>query len=168
MRSRGLTTAEHGSLSASVYTGEVDDYAKDADTKREDQSRPGRRGSLYASPTLHGVTRWARAHLDGLSGHREDVETYELTVDGDNTYVYDIAKWEDYSWHGKPAEDYWATGITVTEYLATQDEHDDTNWEVLIRPEDVINSRRVSAQRLISHADDADEMKFLLKRNRIR
>lgn len=58
--------------------------------------------------------------------------------------------------------------LPLTEYLRREVERDDTNWEVLIRPEDVINSRRVSAQRLISHADDADEMKHLLKRNRIR
>ena len=160
-----LKVYRNGALTPAVYEGEVAEYAMTADVERPD-GRPGRQGSLYASPSLPGVTRWTRAHLDGLSHTRDDLETYELTVDGDNVYVYDIDAWEDYSWAGKPVSAYWDSGVTLTEYL-TREDRDDTNWEVLLTPEDVLSSRRVSAKRLCQHAEYPDEMKAILKRARI-
>lgn len=155
----------NGALTPATYDGEVAEYAAIADTERP-EGRTGRQGSLYASPTLPGVTRWTRAHLDGLSHTRTDLETYELTVDGDSVYVYDIDAWEAYSWFGKPASAYWESGTTLTDYLAREDRND-ANWEVLLAPEDVLANRRVSAKRLCQNAQDSAEMKSILKRARI-
>lgn len=157
----------NGSLTPAVYSGEVLTYAEGADDVRPD-SRPGRCGSLYASPTLAGVCRWTRAHLM-MSWNRDDLETYEITVDADTTYVYDIAAWEDYSWHGKPAEDYWGTGMTLTQWLSTEG-LDASNWEVLLDPAAVIGSpRRVSRKRLLaSGGDDMGDLEHLLKRHYIK
>lgn len=157
----------NGSLTPATYVGEVATYAADADAVRPD-SRPGRMGSLYASPTLAGVCRWTRAHLMN-SHNRDDLETYEITVDADTTYVYDITAWEDYSWHGKPAGDYWKSGMTLTQWMS-QDGLDASNWEVLLDPASIIGTpRRVSRKRLLSSGGDTmGDLEYYLKNHRIR
>lgn len=157
----------NGSLIPAVYSGEVLDYAREADAVRPD-SRPGRHCSLYASPTLPGVCRWTRAHLM-MPYRRDDLETYEITVDADTTYVYDIAAWEAYSRHGKPAEDYWNTGMTLTQWLSIEG-LDASNWEVLLDTADIIGTpRRVSRKRLLaSGGDHMGDLEHLLKRHYIK
>ena len=157
----------NGSLTPASYSGEVMNYAVEADKVRP-EGRPGRMGSLYASPTLAGVCRWTRAHLMD-SNSRKDVETYELTVDADSVYVYDIRAWEGHSWSGKPVAGYWNTGMTLTEWLARGD-LDGANWEVLLSPESIMGTpRRVTRKRLLeSGGDTMGDLESYLKRNKIR
>lgn len=158
----------NGSLTPAVYEGEVLEYAEKADAFKP-EGRAGRVGSLYASPSLKGVTRWARANLAN-TWNRSDPETYELTLNGNAVYVYSIGAWEDYSWHGKPAEDYWESGVLLKDYLAEPEKYDDREWEILFRPEDIISQRRVSKKRLLTGEDDAyyrDELERSLKRFKV-
>jgi hypothetical protein len=152
----------NGLLTASEYTGEVKEFAENADKDRPYhlRERPGRVGSLYASPTLFGVCRWARANL--FNSRYPSVETHEIKVDADNVYVYCVNLWEDHSWHGGDVYEYWNSGVTLTDWLA-DGSHDAREWEVLIREEDIIGTpRRVSRKRLVAASgekyDDLDSM----------
>lgn len=159
----------HGALTTSTYTGEIAEYSTRADEVRP-AGRPGRNGSLYASPTISGVGRWVHGILGAYGSRAEDVETYELTVDPDSLYVYSVEAWERYSWSMRPTDpaDYWATGMTLTEWLAT-DGLDPREWEVLFSPEDIKSSRRVSAKRLLTHdAGRTYQLEDTLKQFRIR
>lgn len=136
-------------------------------TTHADLSRPhrvGRAGALFAAPTLAGSLRW----ISGNDMCRNETRLREITVDADTTYVYSVDAWEAASWTSSPSQDkidaFWATGMTLTEWLATPD-LDPSNWEVLIDPADVLAVRNVSAKRTLAAADfkyESDEI--LLKR----
>lgn len=150
-----VSVFRNGSMTVSEYTGEVKMYSDRADAAKPDD-RAGRAGSLYATPDLHSVTRWVNAHIT-MRAHRDfDLETYEFKVDADEVYVYPIPEWERFSWSRDPvpADTYWNAGITLTEFLATPG-LDSKEWEVLVKPEQVLSApRRVSRKRLVS-ADES-------------
>ena len=159
----------NGALTPAVYKGEVLAYAEKADALKP-EGRAGRLDSLYASPDLKGALRWVRANL--MDTHnRPDPETYELRLNANTTYVYSIKAWEEYSWHGQPAEDYWNSGVLLKDYLANPDDYDSKEWEVLFSEKDIINATRVSKKRLVSNANEGyeqDELKTLLWRSRVK
>lgn len=160
-----MSIFRNGELTPAEYSGEIADYSRKADAVRTDD-RPGRTGSLYATPTLESVTRWTIANL-GLMNN--PMETYELRVNPDEVYVYPIALWEDYSWHGASASQYWEAGVLLSEYVSEGYEKD-SEHEVLLRPNDIISHRRVSKDRLLKYVPEFNrsEMKHLLKRYKIK
>ena len=122
-----------------------------------------RNGALFATPTLPGVVRWVMGN--DMCGYETRVR--EITVDADTTYVYRVSAWESVSWSDKPAEVYWSTGVTLTDWYATADTDglDATNWEVLIAPENVLAVRNVSAKRMLVAAGDRTlELKRIITR----
>lgn len=109
-----------------------------------------RTGSLFAAPTLPGVVRWVL----GNDMCRYETRVREITVDADTTWVYKVDAWEGVSWSGEDPSSYWGTGMTLTQWLAVADEQDldPTEWEVLVRPENVLSYRNVSGKRLLAAA----------------
>ena len=160
-----MSIFRNGELTPAEYSGEVADYSRRADAARTDD-RPGRVGSLYAAPTLESATRWTIANL-GLMGN--PTETYELRVDPDKVYVYPIELWEAFSWRNVSPSEYWEAGIPLSEYVSGGYEKD-SEYEVLLRPSDIISYRRVSKKRLLDHVPEfnRNEMAHLLKRYKIK
>jgi hypothetical protein len=111
--------------------------------------RQGRTDGIFASPNLEGVARWA--YSKSSIGNFADPFIRELTVDPDKAYVYKISAWEKASWKWTPGsyEAYWATGITLTEWLQNQDSYDPTEWELLLGADDVLSVKPVSDKRLL-------------------
>lgn len=72
-----MSIFRNGNLVPAQYGGEIAECAHRADEARPDD-RPGRAGSLYATPTLESVTRWTIANLGLMNTPHE---TYELRVD---------------------------------------------------------------------------------------
>lgn len=140
----------NGALTPAQYSGEIEEYASRADSLKP-VDRAGRCGSLYASPTLLGNLRWVRANLM-FPKRGQEVETYEITVDADATWVYNISQWEKFSWHDAPAENYWNSGMLLSEWNERygEDALNGSDWEVLISPESIVGTpRRVSRKRML-------------------
>lgn len=141
-----------GAVAAPVTRGvETDSYAA-ADAVRP-EGRQGRTDGIFAAPTLTGVARWTYAN--SMLTRNPDPFVREITVDADNVYVYSVAVWESCSWEGSSYENYWKSGVTLTEWLANQDNYDDTEWELLLSPEDVIKFKNVSDKRLCAAVEDS-------------
>ena len=160
----------NGTLKAATYSGENLEYAKKADSKKPVHMPNGRSGSLYGSADLNGVTRWTRAHLMNPR-NREDLETYELKINADNVYVYEIDLWEGYSWNNEPAENYWNSGVPLTEFIENIEDYDTTEWEILFNEKDIISSKRVTRKRMLNAVSDdyfKHELEDLLKEHNIR
>lgn len=124
-----------------------------ADARRP-VGRQGRMDAVFCSPTLPGVTRWVRGNAMCKQG---DVLVREIVVDADSVYVYSVRAWEGVGgFRGESAiTDYWATGMTLTDWLAT--DLDPKDWEVLIGANDIISVRNVSDKRVIeAEADEYD------------
>ena len=141
------------------YSGEIADYARNADALRPD-NRPGREGNLYGSPNLLGVARWARANATIRS--IKDKETREYIVDPHNVFVYSVKQWEDYSWRGQDPQEYWQTGRTLKQWLQ-EDHNDPDNWEIIFNKEDIHNEpKRITKEQLLqetsTHYDDLENI----------
>lgn len=165
-----LKIYRHGQLSPAAYQGEIKEYAERADAVRP-AGRLGREGSLYASPSIQGVTRWTRGNLMMSSLRFPDPETYELTINPNTAYVYSIEKWEDYSWRGADPKDYWDSGVLLKDYLDHPEQYDDKEWEVLFTEEDILDVTRLSKQKLVNSIEDEydkNELERILKENRIK
>lgn len=112
---------------------------------------PTRTHGIFASPTLTGVTRWVRGNA---SVGMRDVRVRQIAVNPDTAMVYSVRAWEvASSWetpegHGA----FWATGMTLTDWL-TRD-LDPSEWEVILRPEDILSVRPVSDARVAAAAPD--------------
>lgn len=110
----------------------------------------GRAFVLFATPTLPGVIRWVLGHR--WNGATERV--HEITVDADTTWVYLVRAWERTREDAPETVDaYWATGMTLTDWLTTPD-LDGSEWEVLVGPSSALSSRPVSAARVLAAAED--------------
>lgn len=139
---------------ARVYRAGLMDPAPDAGpaeavTRAAQARNPrpvGRAGSLFACPTMAGSVRWVLGNWP----HKE-TRLREITVDADTVFVYEVRAWERVEVEDVAAIDaYWATGMTLTDFLATG--LDAADWEVLVGPEAVISWRNVSAARFLAAA----------------
>lgn len=110
----------------------------------------GRGFALFGAPTLPGVVRWVLGNR--WTGTNERV--HEIVVDADTTWIYRVNVWER-TREAVPAtvDAYWATGMTLTEWLATPD-LDGSEWEVLVSATSVLSSRPVSAARVLAATED--------------
>lgn len=157
----------NGSLTPATYEGDVAEFAQIADAAKP-KGRAGRMGSLYASPTLAGNLRWIMGNMNRRTMKVQ--ETYEVILDADTAYVYDVEKWEDHSWRGTSVESYWESGITLSEWMERADEMDARNWEVLFTPDAIIGTpRRVTRKRILdANTEDNENLVFALKHTGIR
>lgn len=159
-----VSVFRNGAMTVAEYTGDILEYSERADAIKP-EGRPGRAGSLYATADLPSVIRWVDAHIS-LRAHRDfDLETYEFKVDADSVYVYPLCEWEKFSWSMTPtsAAPYWESGITLTEFLE-RDDVDASEWEVLVRPDQVLSTpRRVTRKRLFEASGD-EYLEMALKR----
>lgn len=144
----------NGDLTPSIHKGEVLAYSEKADAVKPDDDRAGRLGSLYASPSVEGVSRWVRGNLS-MGKHDRDFETYEISLNANTVYVYSIQAWEEFSWHGGEPEDYWESGVLLRDYLADPEKYNkDDEWEILFKKEDILSKRRVTKQRILNSIQD--------------
>lgn len=124
--------------------------------------RVGRTEAIFASPTLTGVGRWVRGNA--YNTRIADVKVREITVNPNDVYVYEIRAWEKASNPGsfhqpemdvRLAEEFWATGMTLTDWLA-DGTLDAGEWECLLSPDLVLGVRPVSAKRVAAAQTDDD------------
>lgn len=125
--------------------------------------RQGRTDAIFAAPNLDGVLRWVRsgAFMDYL-----DPFARELTVDPDTVHVYSFEAWEEASSWDSNYEKYWATGVTLTEWLANADSYDPREWELLLAATDIVSVKPVSDVRLVKASENFSlysDLKKLLK-----
>lgn len=111
------------------------------------EGRQGRTGAIFASPNLKGVARWTYSKT-GIA-KCSDPFVREITVDPEKVYVYSISAWEKGSWRSGDYAEYWATGMTLAEWLANEENYDPTDWELLLSPDDVQTVKNVSDKRLL-------------------
>lgn len=137
-----------GTVEAPTTRGVEADSYMDAD-KVKPAGRQGRTDGIFASPNLAGVARWT--YSKSSIARCADPFVRELTVNPDEVYVYSIPAWEKASWNWKPGgyKAYWATGITLTEWMQNEEKYDATEWELLLSPEDIQAVKSVSDKRLL-------------------
>jgi len=142
---------------APINRGVEKESYRRADTYKPAE-RQGRMDGIFASPTLHGVTKWVRGNYFSKI---PDVNVREIRVNPDTTYVYHIPTWERTS--GKieydaelnlsqkeAIENYWNTGVTLTEWntrFLNDPTIDPGDWELLLNPKDIELVKPVSAKR---------------------
>lgn len=118
---------------------------------------------LFASPTLHGVTRWVKANILNPR-EKKTAETFAFTVNADTTLVYNIELWEDYCCGiESAAQEYWNTAQSLTDWLADGDtENRGLSHEILFTPDDMLcTPKRVHPKHLIeSYGDQAGKKEF--------
>jgi hypothetical protein len=159
----------NGSLSLGEHSAEVQQAWTPYDSVRP-SGRAGRLNSLYASPSIAGVTRWVRGnHM--ILGHVTDADltTHEITVNNaEEIYVYSIKSYDrSFKSSGVKPEGaiaYWESGIRLSEWeeKAAELGLDATEWEVLLPVENIKGSKTVSNARLLKAAGsdfDRDLMK---------
>jgi hypothetical protein len=141
-----------GSVAAPAKRGVEADSYMNAD-KVKPAGRQGRMDGIFASPNLEGVARWA--YSKSSIAFCADPFVRELTVDPDKVYVYSISAWEKASWNWNPGgyKAYWASGITLTEWLQNQESYDPTDWELLLGADDVQSVKPVSDKRLLKSCE---------------
>lgn len=167
-----------GSTEPGELLGESQFYGDTADYYRP-EGHPPRHGSLFASATPKGFSRWFYARSVGIT--EEENYPVEMIVDPNTTYVYSISAWEDTSWRGAPPEHFWKTGMLLSRYNQLKEEKGfkDDYWEVIVPPFDVISAKEMSKQKVkkISQEVDKsagdfmlyayDEYSFYKKRHRV-
>lgn len=127
--------------------------------------RQGRMDGIFASPNLKGVVRWA--HLNSGIANYEDPFVREITVDPDAVYVYSVHAWERMRWTVGMYERYWATGITLTEYLTTDiwRKRNPADWEILLGTNDIQSVREIPDEELLIASENFYDFHSLLEEN---
>jgi hypothetical protein len=152
-----VTVYRAGPVEVGAHTGQVADLYAHADRLRP-AGHPGRATSIYASPSLFGVTRWVR----GNRFVRVDSTARELRVKPEGSYVYSVDAWEHASSGFGPTDErmatYWATGIPLSEWAKESSllGLDPRNWEVLLPADAVLSARPVGNRRLITSIPAGD------------
>lgn len=91
--------------------------------KNKPDGRIGCSNGLFASPDLKSHSRW----IKGIFGNYGNDDSYEMTVNAHDVYVYSVEKYEhaslDESSYGKDhekfknsAKEFWDSGMTLTEF----------------------------------------------------
>lgn len=140
------------------------------------EGRQGRSNGIFASPSLRGVHRWAKANA--TMTRNPDALVREITVDANSVYVYKVRDWEQasYRWDYRnvnpesqeryklESENFWNNGITLKEWTDTIDPSEADEWELLLNDEDVQSVRPVSDKRLIETVPEYPmEGEYLMK-----
>lgn len=153
----------NGNLVVTPYSGEVLDMAQNFDSVRP-KHLPARIGSLYASPSIPGVARWIYSLKD------YGYDTYELDVDADKVFVFSIETYDRACIGRIEFSAYWDSAMTLSDYLLG--DFDDTKYEILLSPSEIIASRRVCRRRILDHLGegkfDRARIEKVLKNNKIR
>lgn len=130
--------------------------------------RPGRLDGLFASPTLAGMARWAKANRIC----RLPDAPHRLTVDGE-VWLYRVSAWDRVGVSGSlnedgrltprglaAVEDYWLTGMRLEAWQAAHEAdpraYCGREWEALVAPEQIRSSRPIAIRTLIEGAEEAD------------
>lgn len=160
------TIYRSGRFEISSYAGYSNllDLSQEFDAYRDDRHPVGRCGALFASPTLHGVTRWTKANMLNLREKRT-AETFAFTVNADTTLVYNLELWEDYCCGiQSAAEEYWNTTQTLTDWLAEGNlENRGLSHEILFTVENMLSEpKQVIPQQLVeAYGDQAGRRHFV-------
>lgn len=115
-------------------------------------NRQGRVTGIFASPTIEGVLRWVRAN--SMMPTIVDPFARAINVNPNTVYVYHVRTWERCSSRNNNYEEYWATGMTLAEWLENSESYDAKEWELLLSPEDILSSKSVSDKRMIVVAEN--------------
>lgn len=138
--------------------------------------RTGRLNSIYASPSLAGLTRWIRGnHLIGLNSPHVNLKSSQVTVENaDEVYVYSIALHDKFfSFNGvtpEQAKAYWDSGIRLSDWEKVSEEMglDASEWEVLVPADSIGSIKAISDNRILDNApiDCIEELRKSLRDRR--
>jgi hypothetical protein len=137
-----------GTVEAPVFRGVEASSYHAADAVRP-AGRMGRTNGIFASPSLSGVARWA--HAKSSIVRCDDPFVREITVDPSKVFVYSVHAWERASSRDSGYEEYWNSGMTLTEWSESAGSEDPDNWELLLDPADIVSTRPVSDKRLLQN-----------------
>lgn len=154
----------NGSLSLPEHSEDVQQAWTPYDSVKPAE-RSGRLTSLYASPTLTGVTRWVKGnHLVNGRNLDADLTTHEITVSNPETvFVYSIASYDashkSYGVKDDGAKKYWESGIRLTEWESKAADFglDATEWEILLPVENIKSAKVVGNQSILNAVEDEFE-----------
>lgn len=158
----------NGSVSVGNHSASIHDIWGSYDAVKPAE-RSGRLASVYASPSLAGMVRWTHAnHM--FSGTKPDIDltSYEIFLkDAENIYVYDVEVYdrtlgkvvELESQSGELAQQYWDSGIPLTEWVKVSAERnlDPANWEVLVPIEAIASHIKISDRKILDAAPESSK-----------
>lgn len=171
-----LKVYRNGPVSVGKHSASIHDIWGSYDTVKPAE-RPGRLASVYASPSLPGMIRWAHYnHRNSGTNPAIDLNSYEISVkDAENIYVYDVeiydktlnAVIEDEKGSAKYAQQYWDSGIILSEWdkVAAERNLDPTKWEVLVPIDAIKSSKRITDRTILaaSPVEEQEELREYLK-----
>lgn len=113
-----------------------------------------RQDALYCAADIAGAHYWLNFAFNG--GHQLCLKFNEITVESDDVMVYSV---EDYnevqSIYGEPTQGqleqidaYWASAMTLTQWMREVGEDEQGQWEILLPVSAVISSRVLSYEEL--------------------
>lgn len=141
-----------GTTAAPAQRGVESQSFLDADAVKP-EGRQGRTTAIFASPNLRGVLRWLYSNT--TIANVADPFVKEFRVNPDTVWIYNITEWEKASSNDAYAA-YWESGMTLTEWNATADQHDPSEWELLLGADDIQSVKPVSDKRVLSHLCESD------------
>lgn len=170
-----------GTLSApETYFDDLNTILDAVDELKPD-GRQGRKGGIFASPDIKSHSRWVLGSQ--WNKHEGALDSHEITVDANAVYVYDVEQYEEVSaferMYGKDnekfkqsAEKFWNDGMTLADWQewAKENKPDPGNWEIIMPPEAIMNSKKLNNRKIIENAPEnhAYELNHLLEPNRAR
>lgn len=129
------------------------------------ENRQGRFGGIFASPDMASHARWLKG--TALANRFNPHDTYEIEVDPDNTYIYNVDSYEEVSDFiimnkdkntleikskiKEKSENFWNSGMTLTEFKewSKTAKPKDGDWEIIISPESIQNYNQMTNKKII-------------------
>lgn len=160
------------------YFEDLEGILKDMD-KFKPEGRQGRHGGIFASPDLASHGRWVLG-MD-YKTHEGALDSHEITVDANSTYVYNVSYYEkassyqfSYGNESKRFEDaakkFWDSGMTLAEWREWAEENNPEpgTWEIIMSPDSMISTKKLGNRTVVNNASEdwADDLQNLLFPNR--
>lgn len=170
-----LKVYRNGSVSVGKHSASIHDIWGSYDAVKPAE-RSGRLTSVYASPSLSGMTSWAYGnHMAFCATPDVDLDSYEITVkDIENIYIYNLSIYDETlntvvnkeTGSEALARAYWDSGIPLSQWQAFSDAHqpDPNQWEVLIPMDAIVSHAKISDRKLLDAAssDIREELRAYL------
>lgn len=148
------------------YFDDLNTFLQDMD-KFKPEGRQGRYKGLFASPDMESHGRWVRGME--YNKHEGALDSYEITVDENSVYVYNVRDYEkassiqnmygsDSEKFKEAAEKFWNTGMTLSEWKkwAKDNNPERGTWEIIMSQESIVSSKKLSNRTIIENMSDID------------
>lgn len=117
----------------------------------------------------------------GIGNSQSVSESYEITIDANSTYIYDVEKYEEASYierrYGHDSEqfknaakEFWDSGMILSDWQdwAKENKPESGSWEIIAPYENVLSKKKIPNRTIIENADEdrRSEVNHLLEPTR--